>query len=328
MNDIRFDFVELESDESFELLARTFGGTLQENTIWFDNPVVKGEVVKRVPEKGLWIRKWKLTVYEKIILHRDIAPSDRQQKFNLIYFLNPSLFHIKNQLKKVPLNTRCNNLFASNELAMDFSAAPKLPFYVVDISFTVSWLLAQFKDAEPGFKLMLEQHLRKGAKTLLMAPCLPEDYQNLNEVDSLLQTDQENLLSVRARIYSLLSSFFDKTMNQKAVTQQKQYSTQYHQIVEAEAILMKHLQKAPTVEALAQYVNMSPSSLYRQFKAFYGKSLYEYYIEKKMELAKKMIIEDGLTVKHVAHLLGYNQGSPFIAMFKKQYGCCPGLLKS
>jgi len=328
MNAIRYEFVELESDASFELLAGAFGGTLHANTIWFDNPVVKGELVKRAPEKGLCIRKWKLTVYEKIILHRQPAPPDHEQKFSLIYFLNPSLFHVKKQLKKIPLTSKCNNLFASNELDMDFSVVPKQPFYVVDITFTVFWLLAQFTDAEPGFRLLLEQYLRKGSKTFLMAPCLAEDYKDLNEVDNLIQTDQEDLLSIRARIYSLLSSFFDKTMNQKTVPQQKKFSAHYDQILKAETILMQHLQKAPTVAALAQSVNMSASSLLRQFKAVYGKSLHEYYVEKKMEMAKKLINQDGLTVNQAARLLGYNQVSSFIVMFKKQYGYRPGLLKT
>jgi AraC-like DNA-binding protein len=72
---------------------------------------------------------------------------------------------------------------------------------------------------------------------------------------------------------------------------------------------------------------MSVSTLLRQFKTIYGKSVYEYHVEKKMELAKKMILEEKKPVKEVAKTLGYKQVSPFIESFTKQYGYTPGSIK-
>jgi AraC-like DNA-binding protein len=46
-----------------------------------------------------------------------------------------------------------------------------------------------------------------------------------------------------------------------------------------------------------------------------------------MELAKKMILENSLTVKEMAEMLGYNQASPFIESFIKYHGYSPGSLK-
>jgi AraC-like DNA-binding protein len=326
MKEIRYDFVELESDNSFEQFKDAFGGTLKLNTLHFDNTIAQGELVKKAPEKGLWIRKWKLTVFKKVLLHRDAAPADHEQKFSLIYFLNPSLFDIKKQLKKIPLNSKCGNLLASNELPMDFSVLPKQPFYVVDITFTAHWLLAQFNDANDSFKELLNQYLQKGAKTFLMTPCLVDEYKTLHELDILLQAGCCDQLSIRARVYNLVCSFFNKAVNQQTKITEKQTS-HYDRIIEAEAILMAHLKKAPPIATIAQRVNMSISSLLRQFKLVYGKSLHEYYISKKMEMAKKMIIENGLTVIQVAHILGYKQSSAFIAIFKKHHEYSPGLLK-
>jgi AraC-like DNA-binding protein len=70
------------------------------------------------------------------------------------------------------------------------------------------------------------------------------------------------------------------------------------------------------------------SSLLRQFKIMYGKSIHDYYIEKKMELAKKLVLEENKTVKEIALMLGYNQASPFIEAFSKLYGYSPGSLKT
>lgn len=65
----------------------------------------------------------------------------------------------------------------------------------------------------------------------------------------------------------------------------------------------------------------------RNFKLLYGKSIHGYYVEKKMELAKKMILENKVTVKEIAKMLGYKHASPFIETFTRQHGCSPGTLK-
>jgi len=59
----------------------------------------------------------------------------------------------------------------------------------------------------------------------------------------------------------------------------------------------------------------------------HGKSIHEYYVSKKMELARKIILEHGLPVKKMAEIFGYNQPSAFIESFTKQYGYTPGYLK-
>ena len=55
--------------------------------------------------------------------------------------------------------------------------------------------------------------------------------------------------------------------------------------------------------------------------------MHEYYVDKKMELAQKMISENRLAVKDMARMLGYNQPSAFIEIFTKLHGYSPGALK-
>ncbi len=120
--------------------------------------------------------------------------------------------------------------------------------------------------------------------------------------------------------------FFSKVVDRKATSVIKS-RLHYEQIVQAETMIMGNVKEPPKIEAIASRVNMSISSLLRQFKLLYGKSVYEYYVEKKMELAKKMILESKVSIKEIAKMLGYNQPSPFIETFTKQYGFSPGSLK-
>ena len=84
-----------------------------------------------------------------------------------------------------------------------------------------------------------------------------------------------------------------------------------------EKILEQHFEKdLPSIESIAKRAALSESTLKRHFKLMFGKSVYEYYLEKKMEYAKRLLLEKPLTVKEVAYRLGYEKTSNFIHMFK------------
>ena len=326
MEQIDYNFVDLETDESFELLARRFGGMSVPNTVNFDNSIVKGELVRKAPENGLWIRRWKLTTFQKIVLHKGPAPVDHPRKFNLIYFLNPSIFDLKSGSKKVSITNKRNNLFLSNQVMMDFSVLPKQPFYVLDITFTASWLVAQFNDADNDFKERLEQCLNIDPKMIIMKPCLANEYRILHEIDECIANQSDDNLFIRSRTYQLICSFVQKVCNKKE-SDQEHSSSYYEQIFQAENLIMTNLKNPPRLSTIAKLLNISISVLVRHFKTMYGKSVQAYCLDKRMELAKKMIIEDGVSINTVAKELGYKQASPFIETFTKRYGYSPGSLK-
>ena len=80
----------------------------------------------------------------------------------------------------------------------------------------------------------------------------------------------------------------------------------------------------PSQKQLAREFAMSESTLKRHFKAIYGKTMYEYYLEKKMELAKRLLQEKKMGVSQTAYMLGYEKVSAFINMFKKYHQVLPG----
>jgi AraC-like DNA-binding protein len=326
MKEVRYEFVDLDSDASFHLFGSAFGGVLKNNTLHFDNHIAKGELIKITLDDGLWVRKWKLMVYQKVCLHKLAVPSGAGLKFNLLYFLNPTLFDLKKNLKKLPVNSHQNNMFLSNEVVMDFSVVPKQPFYVMDLAFTDAWLLQQFNDASPSFKSLLQGFVARDAKTSITEPCNAEEYKTLHELEASMLSEKEDILFIRSRVYKLICSFFNKVFDREHGTQMK-CVTHYDQVVLAEALIMENLKAPLKVETIAQRVNMSVSSLLRQFRTMYGKSIHEYCVAKKMELAKRKILDGKTTVKEIAEMLGYKQASPFIETFTKYHGYSPGSIK-
>jgi len=103
----------------------------------------------------------------------------------------------------------------------------------------------------------------------------------------------------------------------------------YHdKILMAEKLLEENLQGIfPGVDTIAKKVTLSESTLKRYFKTIFRRSLYEHYLELKMEHAKKLLFERRATVNEVASILNYENVSSFIETFKKHHGYSPGQLK-
>ena len=83
----------------------------------------------------------------------------------------------------------------------------------------------------------------------------------------------------------------------------------------------------PALAAIAQQVALSESTLKRYFKIFFGTSVYDYYLQKKMHLAKGLLLEKMMTVNEIADMMGYEKVSNFIDIFKKHHGFSPGAIK-
>jgi AraC-like DNA-binding protein len=323
MGKIMYDFVELGSDKSFEQLGKTFGGFKENNALLFENKMVNGELIRLIPDEGLWVRKWKFSVFDKIVLRKLPSPANTEKRFCLVYLLNPSIFRLKVHTRKINLANCRNNLFFTNDTLIDFSVLPNQPFYVLDISFTAAWLCRQFQDADKCFKDMLNHYVCDQAHIVFQESCSAEEYKALHELEVNIIADPEDLLYIRSRTYKLVLNFFCKLFNRKE-SNIIEGMVHYDQVTEAERLTMIDLISPPKIGQIARKVNLSSSSLLRQFKLLFGKGICEYYIERKMELAKKMLQEGRLSLKETANLLGYKQITPFIKNFTKLHGFSPG----
>jgi AraC-like DNA-binding protein len=88
------------------------------------------------------------------------------------------------------------------------------------------------------------------------------------------------------------------------------------------------LQKSPPrMSIIAKTVALSESTLKRYFKLIFGKSVYEYYLSRKMELAIALLSQKPYSVNEIAEVMGYEKVSHFIEIFKRHHGCSPGSMK-
>ena len=94
-------------------------------------------------------------------------------------------------------------------------------------------------------------------------------------------------------------------------------------IFKARQILLQHIGNPITIKALSRKVAINECYLKRGFREIFGTTIFDFYQGQRMEHAKYLLYEKGLSVTEVSLLLGYSSISHFSTAFKKQTGIKP-----
>ncbi|GAE32161.1 response regulator transcription factor [Alkalihalobacillus hemicellulosilyticus] len=99
--------------------------------------------------------------------------------------------------------------------------------------------------------------------------------------------------------------------------------TERLEVWEAKKYVEQNLHERITMEAVANNLYMNPSHFSRLFKKETGETFIEYVIRVKMEKAAAYLRETNKAIEDIAHMLGYENTSYFIKLFKKRNDISP-----
>lgn len=94
-------------------------------------------------------------------------------------------------------------------------------------------------------------------------------------------------------------------------------------ITQAREILLQHIGDPITIKELARKVATNECYLKKGFKEMFGTTIFDFYQSQRMEHAKYLLYDKGLSVTDVSSLLGYSSISHFSTAFKKHTGIKP-----
>ncbi len=94
-------------------------------------------------------------------------------------------------------------------------------------------------------------------------------------------------------------------------------------VTEAEALLTKNLERRYTVEEISEHFGVSASAFKKYFMAVYGKPVFGYVREKRVEKAKEMLECTSLSIGEIACKCGYEHQGKFGVIFKDITGETP-----
>ena len=94
-------------------------------------------------------------------------------------------------------------------------------------------------------------------------------------------------------------------------------------ISKAREILIQHIGEPLTIKALSRKVAINECYLKKGFKELFGTTIFDFYQTQRMEHAKYLLYDKGLSVTEVSLMLGYSSISHFSTAFKKHTGIKP-----
>lgn len=94
-------------------------------------------------------------------------------------------------------------------------------------------------------------------------------------------------------------------------------------ISKARELLIQHIGEPITIKELSRKVAINECYLKKGFKEMFGTTIFDFYQSQRMEHARFLLYEKGLSVTDVSMMLGYSSISHFSTAFKKHTGLKP-----
>ncbi|MBG0775899.1 MAG: helix-turn-helix transcriptional regulator [Desulfovibrionaceae bacterium] len=87
--------------------------------------------------------------------------------------------------------------------------------------------------------------------------------------------------------------------------------------------LVEDLESPPSIKELARFAGLNDTKLKRDFKGFFGQTVYGYFRSYRMERARELLERGEANISEAAVSVGYSNISHFSAAFSKHYGIKP-----
>ncbi len=101
------------------------------------------------------------------------------------------------------------------------------------------------------------------------------------------------------------------------------HSRDLNRIYEARDYLTQHYRAPPTIPQLALMLGINQTKLKAGFRAVLGLTVYQYVLERRMEVASELLLTREHNVTEIAYRVGYEYPANFSYAFKRHFGRLP-----
>jgi AraC-like DNA-binding protein len=321
-----------DRESAFKQLALETGGELEEGhtLIRFSNEMGRGKIRTWHLDAGLYMRVWDLYLLKPIEFIKEALPLHiTNNGFSLLCIHTPESVELRSINQHQQFNKVRERRFVlmPDAATACFQLNPALPVQLIEFSLSGYWIRQQ-----PGYlpiaSYFNEGVLDDGGMSVLIETIQTKTGQLAARLIASVDDPKADATAVFTQGSALIKDFLTAASKEESGKGSSNIDLYYEKVKEAEAILLEHLQKTPPrMGMIAKTVALSESTLKRYFKLIYGKSVYDYYLNKKMELARTIMLQKPYSVNEIAELMGYEKVSHFIEIFKKHQGCSPGSIK-
>ncbi len=155
-------------------------------------------------------------------------------------------------------------------------------------------------------------------------PLTPHIVQVIEQVYTTKLKAQAKRLYIQAKVMEILALVYDwKQQRYEDNAKQELKSKDLQSIISAAKLIEKKMANPPSIIQLSKLVGINDHKLKVEFKRVFQCTVFDYLNQKRMDEAKRLLINTELNVRQVASAIGFKHLGYFSAKFKKHYQIAP-----
>lgn len=307
-------------------LSQKIGVEVVDNAVFIPSALGSGFVKNIILEDNFCVRYFNFSFKKDVEFELFSHPQEPE----LIYKLLFNLERRENQETALGdfHSNNTNVLLYSTDFMRKGIIKKNMNFRRVAIIFNAAWLTENYAEASIKMDELIQGLATKNKSTILSENL---DTQNRFVVTQLANEMDRSVFAqihVKTASFILLNDFLNKIVQRNKKDILSDQTLHYYTMIKVEEKIMQSLnQKLPNLDQLAAEFNLSLSTLKRHFRIVFGKNIYQYYQEKRMEWGKVQLEKGNSTIGEIATHLGFYKINNFSIAFKKYFGVLPRELK-
>ena len=262
------------------------------------------------------------------LYHEEISEPDTEvhsHQFTEIFFIAEGSAIIEVNEKVVKVSYGDVLVFDSMVPHRIISTGDSGSFTVISLMFDITAFITE--DYMVFHKKELNELFKKLSSSFIKIPCESPEASKINDVlfeieNEFLDTEDVNI--IRAYVILMWSYLikYCKTVSNKDLIDRTPYNAEIEKTM---VYINQNLDKNLTLDEIAHIVNMNKTYFSTIFKKVTGKTVWEYILNARVELAISYLIKnDGeFNITEILNMCGFNNATSFNKTFKKFTGKTP-----
>ncbi|WP_442589932.1 helix-turn-helix transcriptional regulator [Pedobacter sp. AW31-3R] len=156
----------------------------------------------------------------------------------------------------------------------------------------------------------------------------PEMRKVINEIRDCRHSGELKRLHTESKILELLMYQLEQLRNDTGMSKQDIFkSGDFERLEKARTILNERFVTPPTHKELAKEILLNEFKLRTGFKEYFGVTMYDYITRLRMEQARRLLLDDKMSIYEVSGMSGFKHQANFSKAFKKYFGILPSGVK-
>lgn len=268
-----------------------------------------------------------ITYYDLFLLNEVNVIRKKSENDNIIpivIWLSDSgiMQELEFEVKRIGKDTPNGIFLPSNSLETNYTFPKEVSIRNITILIKKDWLANLINEQNNS----LNSVLFSNEQYFLYEEITYDIWKVLMQIEDLIKNTGNTLANIGlyASTMNLIYLIFEKIVNRSIDKQSLNINPQEIQrLFNVKSLLLKEYVSIPSTDYLAQEFGISQRKLQRLFKQVFGKSIYQFAMEIKMNEAKTLLISKKYSVSEVGYRVGYSNLSHFTQKFKEWFGVTP-----